>query len=554
MVLPLLSREEVEARIADGDLLVIRHGYVLKLNSWIAKHPGGDKAIHHMVGRDATDEIDVYHEEATMRKMDAFRVGYVGTPWKSFVPPLQGGKFRTRAEIEATKDSEYVQPAPRWAKDFNKDVSDSKAAVIDKMLQKELESDLEKYPSLDPETQQHIHNKFRELFVELDEDGWFQCNYWGYVREFSRIGTFFALSYLFFTWRQSSLLLLAISATFLGLGWHQIVFICHDAGHQAITHNYYFDNLMGIFLASYIGGLSLTWWKRNHNVHHIVTNDPVHDPDIQHLPFFAVSERLFGSIYSTYYERWLWFDKFSQAAIQLQHYLYYPILCFGRFNLYRLSWEHLLRGLGPRHGKAAFFRWVELLGLAVFQYWFFYRLCYLTLSTAAERWTFIMVSHIATMPVHVQITLSHFAQSTSNMGMDESFPQRQIRTTLDVSCPAWFDWVHGGLQFQAVHHLFPRMPRHNFRAVQPRIIRFCEELGLHYTIFGFYKGEEHVINHLRQIGEQAKIFQACNEFCRQELIGGEAPLLDEAVAMVKEEKAKASKQVPPIFAAQRKTL
>lgn len=524
---------------------MIRHGHALKLNSWIAKHPGGDKAIHHMVGRDATDEIDVYHEDATLRMMDIYRVGRVETPWKSFVPPLQGGKFRTRAEIEQAGEAQYEQPHPRWAKDFNPDIPDSEAAAIDKMLQKELDSDLEKYPNLDPETQQHIHKKFRELFEELERDGWFQCNYWGYVREFSRIGTLFFCAWLFFGWRHSSLGWLALSAACLGLGWHQIVFICHDAGHQAITHNYYADNLLGITLASYIGGLSLTWWKRNHNVHHIVTNDPVHDPDIQHLPFFAVSQRLFGSVYSTYYEKWLWFDKASRFLIKAQHYLYYPILCFGRFNLYRLSWEHLLRGLGPRHGKAAFFRWVELAGLAFFQYWFFYLVCYRSLSTAAERWTFIMVSHIATMPVHVQITLSHFAQSTSNMGVDESFPQRQVRTTLDVSCPAWFDWVHGGLQFQAVHHLFPRMPRHNFRAVQPRIIKFCEDLGLYYCIFGFYKGEEHVINHLKQIAEQAKIFQACNEFCRQEIVGGETPLLDEAVAIVQDEKGKRVAKAPP---------
>ena len=28
----------------------------------------------------------------------------------------------------------------------------------------------------------------------------------------------------------------------------------------------------------------IAWWKHSHNVHHIITNHPEHDPDIQHLP------------------------------------------------------------------------------------------------------------------------------------------------------------------------------------------------------------------------------------------------------------------------------
>ena len=356
-MLPTLSRNEVEARIAEGDILVIRHGYALRLNSWMSRHPGGDKAILHMVGRDASDEMDVYHEERTLKQMNAFRVGKVDVPWQNFVPPIQGGKFRTRNEIkEGVAES---QDNPTTARDYNGDLDQAKAQVIDEYLDEQLKFDLDKYPSLDTPTQENIRSKFRQLFDELEQEGWFQCNYWGYFREFCRISSFFTLAFYLFSKRDESSWWLFLSAIFLGLAWHQLTFIAHDAGHIAITHHYMFDNFVGMFIASYLGGLSLGWWKRNHNVHHIVTNDPVHDPDIQHLPFFAVSSRLFGNIYSTYYERMLPFDRASQVLLKLQHYLYYPILCFGRFNLYRLSWEHILLGLGPRKGKAAVFRWVD---------------------------------------------------------------------------------------------------------------------------------------------------------------------------------------------------
>lgn len=55
--LPLLSRREVEALIAQGGLVFVLDQFVIRANPWIPYHPGGEKAIMHMVGRDATDEV-----------------------------------------------------------------------------------------------------------------------------------------------------------------------------------------------------------------------------------------------------------------------------------------------------------------------------------------------------------------------------------------------------------------------------------------------------------------------------------------------------------------
>jgi delta8-fatty-acid desaturase len=48
----------VEGLIADGRTIIIVDQKVLKVDSWLKYHPGGDKAIMHMVGRDATDEVN----------------------------------------------------------------------------------------------------------------------------------------------------------------------------------------------------------------------------------------------------------------------------------------------------------------------------------------------------------------------------------------------------------------------------------------------------------------------------------------------------------------
>lgn len=57
---PLLSRREIEGLIAEGANIFILDQHVIRADPWIPYHPGGEKAIQHMVGRDATDEVTAF--------------------------------------------------------------------------------------------------------------------------------------------------------------------------------------------------------------------------------------------------------------------------------------------------------------------------------------------------------------------------------------------------------------------------------------------------------------------------------------------------------------
>jgi hypothetical protein len=46
-----------------------------------------------------------------------------------------------------------------------------------------------------------------------------------------------------------------------------------------------------------------------------------------------------------------------------------------------------------------------------------------------------------------QIVLSHFSRSTEDLGVLESFPDRQLRTTMDVVCDPSIEFIHGGESF-----------------------------------------------------------------------------------------------------------
>ena len=55
---PVLKSEQVQELIHKGHTIIILGQKVLKLDSWLRSHPGGDKTILHMVGKDATDEVN----------------------------------------------------------------------------------------------------------------------------------------------------------------------------------------------------------------------------------------------------------------------------------------------------------------------------------------------------------------------------------------------------------------------------------------------------------------------------------------------------------------
>jgi delta8-fatty-acid desaturase len=56
----VLSPRQIEGLIAEGRSIIIVDQKVLKVDAWMKYHPGGDKSIMHMVGRDATDEVNAY--------------------------------------------------------------------------------------------------------------------------------------------------------------------------------------------------------------------------------------------------------------------------------------------------------------------------------------------------------------------------------------------------------------------------------------------------------------------------------------------------------------
>jgi len=96
-------------------------------------------------------------------------------------------------------------------------------------------------------------------------------------------------------------------------------------------------------------------------------------------------------------------------------------------------------------------------------------------------------------------------EHADDAGKPYDFIKTQFEHSLDVDCPEWMDWLHGGLQFQVVHHLFPRVPRHNLRHVRDHyVIPFCKKYGFQYQSMPFVEANLSVLRALQQTALKAR--------------------------------------------------
>ncbi|KAJ4361244.1 hypothetical protein N0V95_002062 [Ascochyta clinopodiicola] len=544
-----VSTQHIEQLVAQGEPVVIHEGYALNMSTWIDNHPGGRLAILHMVGRDATDEINIYHSNQALLMMKKYRIGRVQEPWTNIEPPIRAAKphsdsdldkkkaataadrrSRRRIELSSVAATVAKKPDPidgctntcrsRTLDPEKQPLLQFKALLppaFDKtahrlqyateLEEKEIEDGTRENPSLDHVTQRQILLDYRELHEQIKAEGLYKCNYSAYGWELTRYSALLA-AFAFLLYSEWYLM----SALFLGLFWQQIMFTAHDAGHRGISGNFVIDTLIGAFIADFCCGLSIGWWKSSHNVHHLITNMPEHDPDIQNTPLFSTSPTYIKGVISSFYKdfEFKW-NAACEVMLPYQKYTYYPVMAVARFNLYLLSWCHLSSPRAAQLGAAWWTRPVELVFMACYWFIFGYLLVWCKLPSWPIRIGFVLVSHVVTMILHVQITLSHWGMPTSDLGTTESFPQRQMRTTMDVECPAWLDWVHGGLQFQAVHHLFPRVPRHNLRRGQELVREFSKKTGVKYHCYGFVEGNKVVLSRLEEVGTMVQMMVECQK-------------------------------------------
>jgi len=272
-------------------------------------------------------------------------------------------------------------------------------------------------------------------------------------------------------------------AAIMGIFWQQLAGLGHDLGHSGVTHNFHTDHFIGSILSAFMG-LSVGWWKSDHNTHHVVCNAVEHDPNIQHMPILAITDKIYEKpFWDTYHKKTVGMDAIARFLVSYQHIVFYPFMALARWNLYVQGIIFLLSDVDKKH-----YKFTELTGIGVYFSWMF-ALAF-SMPTNLESFGWIMVSHAVAGILHVQIVLSHWSMETYKgspyTSKNTEWYLMQLRTTLNVDTWEWFDFAHVGLQFQVEHHLYPRLPRHNLRKARKLVKAIAEKHEIHYHEPGFF--------------------------------------------------------------------
>lgn len=331
-----------------------------------------------------------------------------------------------------------------------------------------------------------------ELRRELVNRGLFQTNYWFYVVE--ALWLFSLLfSSLYFTLATNWL---KLGAVLMGLFWQQVAFYGHDTNHSAVTHNRRADFLVGILVGNTTGGIGCGWWRSTHFVHHTIPNSVNHDPDNMHLPVFAVDRIMKEGFFSEFHGRDMKFTQLAAFLVSWQNWTYYPVMMFARINLY----VQTILFLASK--EKTDYRQLEIITITIF--WTGMGMILNSLDTYWDCLTWMVVSTAISGVLEVQVTLSHYPMVSYSGKPETDWFRNQIRTTLDIACPWWMDWFHGSLNHQTIHHIFPRLPRHNLRYATERLKRVCKKHKVQYNSLSFYDANIKLLKHLKSVAEASK--------------------------------------------------
>lgn len=365
--------------------------------------------------------------------------------------------------------------------------------------------------------------EMREMRQILLDKGLFKTDMTFYAKKAVWLASLLAAAVYFTVAYPGSTPIQLLGGCFLGCFWQQLAFVGHDTGHNGITHVKWLDNTIGIFVGNFLGGVSIAWWKRTHNVHHIVCNSIEQDPDIQHLPVLCCDEEICKKPYwSTYHSKIFSMDAAARFIVSYQHYLFYPIMALARFNLYLQGIILILK-----EPKSVWKVQYEVLALIGFWTWFGTLMSHM--EGPKTTVAYLLLSHGIAGILHVQICLSHFSMNVyhdnsyavdkqnkgvalhrqngieySSGGPVDDWFRTQLCSTMNIDCSEGMDWFHGGLQFQIEHHLFPRLPRHNLREARKLVKAFAAKHGIDYHEVSFYQSNVETLKGLKDVAMKAR--------------------------------------------------
>uniref|UniRef100_A0A8D0U1N4 Fatty acid desaturase domain-containing protein n=1 Tax=Sus scrofa TaxID=9823 RepID=A0A8D0U1N4_PIG len=143
-------------------------------------------------------------------------------------------------------------------------------------------------------------------------------------------------------------------------------------------------------------------------------------------------------------------------------------------------------------------QWTDLLWAASFYIRFF--LSYIPLYGVPGALLLFVAVRVLESHWFVWITQMNHIPKEIGHEKHRDWGSWQLAATCNVEPSLFIDWFSGHLNFQIEHHLFPTMPRHNYRRVAPLVKALCAKHGLSYEVKPFLTALVDIIRSLKKSG------------------------------------------------------
>ena len=318
---------------------------------------------------------------------------------------------------------------------------------------------------------------YRDLRARVDayfaERGLAPSGGWRITLKSAVLASFSLAVYLLFLLGGGSATEALLYGTGIGLGVAGLGFcVQHDASHGAYSARPGVNRLLARVL-DLLGGSSHVWRTKHNVIHHTYTNLVGVDQDLEAGVFarFAPGQRrrpihrfqhvYMWPLYGLLTVKWMWVDDFVNVATGK----------LGPKDLPRpRGWEWV----GFLGGKVLAFGWLLVLPIAFHGLWIGL-LFHLTGHVVAgvTMATVFQLAHC--------VEEAEFPPVPTPEGERVEWAVHQLRTTVDFARgnPV-LTWLLGGLNFQAVHHLFPRVSHVHYPALSRIVAEVCTEHGVRY--------------------------------------------------------------------------
>lgn len=269
--------------------------------------------------------------------------------------------------------------------------------------------------------------------------------------------------------------------------------IGHDAIHGSYSKKEWVNKLLGYSFDAC--GVSSYFWDRKHNIaHHTYTNISGMDDDIETNDFLRISP----------VQKWYPVYRFQ---------FIYAFVLYGLLHFQWFIYNDLKKLRNGKVGETP----IPPMNRKELFILFSSKVLYITKSLILPIiflgfWqgliSFLVMEFVCGLTISVVFQLAHIQNKSKFTGTSNEWAYHQVETTADFA--TWnplITWQLGGLNFQTIHHLLPKVSHVHYPKIQKIFRQTCREFGLKYNTYGTMVGAiwDH-ISYLYKMGKKPKVY------------------------------------------------